>query len=298
MSLGARATGEHIGTFASTSTTDLYEPTRSNYGGGILGTIDYRSLTQELAGFSWHWDARAVGDVGYDSNRYKRKHYETLNGPHSDASFIIGHTFEREIWLPGLQVMNASFLQETGFSHFSEDGIFLPVITHSASFSKGQTTENSSSYLRFYLRDTHSFGEGAVDYQTAQVDFTRQVELSGTQSINGSLGAQVVRQSRYARDDFYIFSHANLMYEHRELWGVEGLSFSSDIRINTIGLDDLSRDWRDDLTIDLFRNDWRNRLQYQIGQLALSLEGTLFEVDGRLGHYVRFAGRRTFDFAD
>lgn len=298
MSLGARATGEHIGTFASTSTTDLYEPTRSNYGGGILGTIDYRSLTQELAGFSWHWDARAVGDLGYDSNRYKRKYYETLNGPHSDASLIIGHTVERPMWLPGLGTMNASFLQEAGFSHYSEDQVFRPIITHSASFSKGFAGENSSSYFRFYLRDTHSFGEGAEEYQTAQVDFTRQMQLTGNRSLHGSVGAQVVRQSRYARDDFYIFAHGELTYEHHDLFDVDGLSFSSDFRINSIGLDDLARDWRDDLTVDLFRNDWRNRLQYRIGQLTLSLEGTLFAVDGRLGHYVGLSGRRSFDNAD
>ena len=298
MSLGARATAEQIGTFGVTEVDPLFESSSSNYTAGLLGTVDYRSLSQEVAGFNWHWDARAVGDVGYDSNRYKVKHFETLYGPHSDAQFIIGHTFERSMRMPWLQAVDVSLLQEAGFSHYSEDEVFEPIITHSASFSKGFAGESSSTYFRLYFRDTHGFGSRPRDYQTDQIDFTRQVQLAGNQSLHGSLGAQIVRQMYDHRDDFYIFSRADLTYEYRDLFGIDGLSFSSDIRINSIGLDNLARDWRDDLTPDLFRNDWRNRLQYRIGQMALSLEGALFHDDGKIGHYVRFAGRRTFDYAD
>jgi hypothetical protein len=39
-------------------------------------------------------------------------------------------------------------------------------------------------------------------------------------------------------------------------------------------------------------------VQYRVGDLWLSLEGTLFQVDGELGYYARFAGRRNFDFVD
>ena len=121
---------------------------------------------------------------------------------------------------------------------------------------------------------------------------------TGNQSLQGSIGVQVLRQSRHGQDDFYVFSPANVEYEYRHLFGVYDLSFLSGVRINGIGLNDPAHDWRDQLSPNLFRNDWRNRVQYRVGELWLSLEGTLFQVDGDFGHFVRFAGRRTFDFAD
>ena len=307
MSLGARASTEHIGTYGVNELDPYYEPSWTNYTGGILGSVDYRSDRHEFYGFDWHWDARAVGDLGYHSNRQKVRYYEALNGRHTDAQLIVGHTFERSVWLPWVESVNVSLLQETGFSHYSEDEDFWPIITHSASMSKGFAGENSSSYFRFYVRDTQSFGHDGHDYQTAQIDFTRQMQLTGNQSLHGSLGAQVVRQNydHHRRrhdgqhnDDVHVFSRANVTYEYRDIFGIAGMTFSSDLRLNSIGLDNLALDWRDEFTADLFRNDWRNRLQYNIGQLSLSLEGSLFHVDDDFGHYLMFSGRRTFDYAE
>ncbi len=298
VTLGARAEAEQIGDVVDDGTGLSYEPTRHNYVGGLLGTIDYRSLSKDVSGFKWHWDARAVGDLTYNTNRAELARNEITNGPRSDASASIGHTFERSVELPVVKAVDFTFQQEGGFRHYSSDEKFKPTITHSASISKSVSDEHGSSYFRFYLRDTHAFGtfgSEAEEYQTAQLDFTRQVQLTGKQSLNGSLSAQLVHQSRHRRDEIYIFSRADVQYEYRDINDIDGLNFTSGVRLNSLGLHDLIYDWRDELSPDLFRNDWRNRLSYTIGQLSLALEGTLFEDNGRLGHYVRFTGRRSFD---
>lgn len=298
MSLGARGSFEHIQTIADEDTIVQPEVGRSNVAGGVLGSIDYRSLSYNLGGFNWHWDARATGDLGYTTNRYKTNLYERIYGPRSDATISIGHAFDRLMRVPWLETVNFTFLQETGLAHYSYRDELEPFVTHSSSFTKGFSDEMGSSYFRLYFRDTHSFGDRLEEYQTAQLDFTRHVQLSGNQSLHGSVGVQVVRQSRDGQDEFYVFSPADLEYEYRDLFGYYGLSFVSTLRINAIGLEDPSHDWSDQLSPNLFRNDWRNRLQYRIGELWLSLEGTVFQVDGDFGHYVRFAGRRNFDFVD
>jgi hypothetical protein len=298
MSLGARANAEHIDTVADDRLGVQLEPVRSTYAGGMLSSIDYRSLSQEVAGFTWHWDARAAGDLGYGRTRSETERYERLNGRRSDASVSVGHAFDRSMNLPWIATVNTTFVQEVGFSHYSEDEAFKPIVTHSASFSKGFADEMGSSYFRLYLRDTHSFGDKAEEFQTAQVDYTRRLPLSSNQSINGSLGAQAVRQTLYAKGDLYVFTRADLEYEYRDIFGIYNLNFLSNVRINALGQTDLARDWKDDLSPDLFRNDWRNRFLYPIGKLQLSLEGTLFQVDGKLGHYARVGGRRSFDFVD
>jgi len=298
MSLGARANFERIETIADEQAIVQPEVGRSNYAGGVLSSIDYRSLAYQMGGFNWHWDARAVGDLSYTTNRYETKLYEKIYGPRSDASVSIGHSFDRVMRMPWLERVNFTFLQETGFAHYGYDEVFSPFVTHSSSFTKGFADESGASYFRLYLRDTRRFGDQTDEYQTVHADFTRQIPLSGNQSLHGSLGVQVVRQSTQGRDDFYVFSPADLEYEYRKLFGVDGLSFTSTLRINGIGLNDPAHEWRDQLSPNLFRNDWRNRVQYRVGELWLSLEGTLFQVDGELGYYARFAGRRNFDFVD
>ena len=315
MSLGARANAENLETITNERTGPRLDSTKPDYGGGVLGSIDYRSLSHELAGFDWHWDARADGDVGYRTMYgprneapagSRRPFYRPVGLPWTSVqSLSLGHSFERLFELPLTSSVSSTFLQEVGFSHESEDEEFQPILTHSMSFASGFDDEMGSSYLRLYLRDTHNLSYEAEEYQTAQVDFTRQMPLGGDRSLRGDLSLQGVRQridpSRHLyiwgheREDYYVSARANLEYEHRDLFGIDGLSFSSELRLNAIGFYDLTHDWQDDLNPDLFRNDWRNRLQYGIGELWLSLEGTLYEEDGEFGHYVRFSGRRSFD---
>ncbi len=298
MSLGARASFERIQTIADEDAIVQPEVGRSNVASGVLGSIDYRSLPYDMGGFNWHWDARATGDLGYTTNRYKTNLYERIYGPRSDATVSIGHAFERLMRVPWLETVNFTFLQEAGLAHYSYYEEFNPFVTHSSSLTKGFSDEMGSSYFRLYFRDTHGFGDRFEEYQTAQLDFSRHVQLNGNQSLHGSVGVQVVRQVRDGRDDVYVFSPADLEYEYRDFFGYYGLSFVSTLRINGIGLNDPAHDWSDQLSPNLFRNDWRNRLQYRIGELWLSLEGTVFQVDGDFGHFVRFAGRRNFDFVD
>lgn len=298
MTLGARASAERIQTLADEDGIVQPEVVRSNLAAGLLGSMDYRSLTQQVGGFNWHWDARLFGDLGYTTNRQNTVLYERIYGPKSDAGVSIGHSFDRVIGMPWLETVNYTFHQEIGFSHYSYYEEFKPFVTHSSSISKGFEDERGSSYIRLFMRDTHSFGDRLEEYQSAQFDFTRHMQLSSNQSIQGSVGVQVVRQNRYGTDDFYVFTPADIQYEYRDLFGYEGLSFTSGVRINAFGPNDPAHDWSEQLSPNMFRNDWRNRLQYRIGELSVLLEGTLFQVDGDLGYYVRFAGRRNFDFTD
>jgi hypothetical protein len=285
MSLGARATAEHIQAIVDEREAQP-NAVRSNYAGGLVGSMDYRSLPLDLAGFNWHWDARAAGDLGFNA----APRYTTLYGPRSDAQATIGHTLSKSLRLPWIETVNLSFLQEVGFYHYSYAEEFKPM--------KALADEAGASYFRVYLRDNHGFGDRPEEYQTAQFDFTRQVQLTGNQSLQGSLGVQVVRQLRDQNDDTYAFSRADVEYEYRDLFKIDGLSFLSTLRINALGRNDPVHDWRDELSPDLFRNDWRNRIQYRIGKLWLTLEGTAFQADDKFGQYVRFSGRRSFDFVD
>lgn len=298
MTLGARANAEHTQTVVDDPAGVQPDAISSNYAGAVLSSIDYRSLSSEWSGFHWNWNARAAGDLDFNSNRYEALRYETIYGRRTDATVSLGHTLGKSIRLPWIEAVSLTLQQEIGFSHFSYDEVFKPVIMHSASLMKGVADEGGMSYFRVYLRDNHAFGVRPEEYQTLQVDYTRRVQLGGNDSLQGSLGMQVVHQQRDSRDEVYVFSRADLEYEHRDLFRIDGLSFLSSLRINALGQNDLVHDWRDELSPDLFRNDWRNRVQYRVGKLWLSLEGTLFQADQSLGHYVRFSGRRSFDFVD
>lgn len=298
LSMGVRGQAEHVQTVVDDHVEIQPDAVRSTYAGGTLAAIDYRSVSRDLAGFNWHWDARAAGDLDINSNRYVVQKYETIYGRRTDANVTLSHTLSRMVGLPFVEAVNFSLVQEGGFAHYSYDGLLKPVIMHSASIMKVFADERGASYFRVYFRDNHAFGERPEEYQSAQADFTRHVVLGGNQSINGNLGVQVVRQQRDLRDEVYVFSRADVEYEYRDLFRIDGLSFVSTLRINALGQNDLRYDWRDELSPDLFRNDWRNKVQYKIGKLWLALEGTIFQADKELGHYVRFSGRRTFDFVD
>lgn len=311
MTVGARANVQHIETVPDERLGVLLEQAKDDYDGAMLGSIDYSSPSQEVGGFNWRWDARVDGDIGYRT-RYKPRWdlgpdtnflgYRSTTGLRSDGFVSIGHTFERSMELPWISIVNVTFLQEVGLSHQSAYDAFEPIVTHSASFTQGYADETGSSYFRLYLRDTHGLGDEREDFQAAQADYTRRLPESRNQTLYGNLSVQAVRQNfdqKYGdMNDFYISARADLGYEYRDVFGVDGLRFVSDIRINAIGLDDFVRDPYDDLDPDRFRNDWRNRLQYTVGQLWLSLEGTLFQEDGKLGHYVGLTGRRSFDSED
>lgn len=319
LSAGTRANAQRTETLPDESIGAPFDAIESIYGAGVLGSMDYNSLPRKVGGFNWHWDAHADGDFGYDEkygslssasvsafdqtldNLTCKTKYGTFYfsckkyGSASDASVSLGHTLERPMDLPGIGTVNATFFQEAGFARDrGVDEAFEPIITHSTSFSQGFTDQAGSSYVRLYLRDTRNIGDRSEEFQTAQIDFTRRMNLSGDQSVSGNLSAQGVRQAAFEQIDFYVSALANLEYEHRNFFGFEGLSFLSTLRINAIGLNDLTRYWKDDLNPDLFRNDWQNRLQYQVGKLTLSLEGTLFQEDDQLGYYAMFRAGRAF----
>lgn len=279
-----RSSGGAIGAVPTNAGEDL----ESN----LLAGISYLSLASEVVGFDWRWDTAANSKLTY------RKEDDTAADKALDATgrASLGHSVRRTVPVPLLGASQFS-ASEKGIVARTEEDEFVPALAHTASLTRSHSKDGVSSYFRLSVNDRREFaGKRAAEFSYADIQISRRSTIDFKREWLGAIGAQVSRR-KIRGDDPELFATANgrFGYFDRFAFGVEDLHFSSELILNAIGLEDIfTNEKKSDRFRDELRGEWRNKLEYRIGKLTMSLEGRLYYVNEGLGDLSMFKIRRDF----
>lgn len=250
---------------------------------GVLGGLNYYSLTSKLMGFDYGWNAAANALSEFGS----------VNGSGQSFSTSAVHHVTRAVGLPyaGEVVFGAS---EAGRVTYSQTGDATPGISHTVSLTKSVSKRNVQTYIRGDASDSREFGGPfASTAQIFNLQVTRQEVIDVSRYWLAAFTFQSARQTFSGLDSGFVTSAGGTaLYSERDVFGVRDLSFLSDLSVNAIGLGRQAdpRPFGDHLL-----SQWRNRLDYRIGKVMLSLETNVFRRDGKYGDITLFEVRRFFN---
>ncbi|MFM9845836.1 MAG: hypothetical protein ACKVP3_01580 [Hyphomicrobiaceae bacterium] len=251
-----------------------------------IGSISYLSEEMELAGFQWHWDALATADVGIRSDEGLDEAEEV------SAGHAATRTFETDLIGP----LTISFDQDVTVSRETGES---PTVSlgHTIGLSHTSVGEGTVTFVRLAVTDDRDIvGPDRDEFQLAQFILSRQVTIDLDSYWRADVNLQAVRQ-KFADEgtDTAFSATGEIAYVARDIFGVENLSFTSELILSTFGLPRIfPEDFSNGDDSDFFRADWRNRLEYRIGRMRLRLEATAFAEDEELGHLLLFRVQRDF----
>jgi hypothetical protein len=284
---GANGEFENTVNRAGGAVTGGGDSTGKRSAGTLLAGLDYVSDTRPLAGFEWGWRAGTSNQVTYD----------TADGMEHSESGRLGHSFDRRFAGLVLDPIDFRFTQEGRVTHDNEDGA-EPNITHRLSLTHNRAFNGTANFVRLSLSDSRDLAGDEIDeLQLAHLILSHNSRLGATRGWNASLSSQVSRQRvSGGEEDYNASANGRFAYRHGEVCRVEDLVFTSELNLNAIGFEEVitGEDEEDTATSDIFRADWRNRLDYRIGRLVTSLETTLFQSRDEFGNIVLLRIRREF----
>ena len=258
----------------------------SAFTAGIVGSVNYISLPEEISGFDWRWNAGAFADVEY-----------TDEGELEDSESIdIGHSVDRSVDVPWLGLAFVNLSQRLNVSRSITEGTVIGT-SHQASMTISEAEDGTSSFLRMSLLDDREFtGERPGNFQLAQILLSRQSTIDLERNWYADLSLQATRRED-SRDEVDVFAAANgtVGYQDQMLFGVPDLYFNSEIvmSMSDFGSRLVGVNEEDDSN-ETFRAEWRNKLRYAIGRLHAELEGSFFTEGGELGNSMFLRVRRYF----
>lgn len=261
----------------------------------LLGSISYISLETPLAGFDWSWNTRSNAQGRYVDLEGAEERYE------ASGSLTLGHGGNRIVPLPllgqGLFSLNQSGSLDAT-TEDEEDDALVPSVAHDASLTYSDASEGVTTFLRLSASDQREFvAEDRVEFQLFQALVNRQSMLDQKSNWFAALSLQATRRKRRGdKRDFTAAGNGNIGVFAADFLGVRNLGLRSELELNAIGLEELiDEDDEDDrdLVEDL-RADWTTRLEYRIGRVTTSLEGSVFMVGEEFGNAVIFRVRRDF----
>jgi hypothetical protein len=278
-----RGSGGEIGAVPASSGESL----ESN----LLAGISYLSLAIPLAGFDWRWDSSANTKVSY-----KKEDTGNVDNVDGTGRLSLGHSVRRTIPVPLIGASRFSASQKGTVARTEEED-FVPTIAHNASLTRSLSKHGISSFVRLSLNDRRDLaGERATAFSFANLQLSRRSNIDFKREWLGSIGAQVSRRETRGEDAITrVTANGRFGYFDRLVFGVENLRFSSELILNAIGLEDVfTNRKKSDRFQDELRSELRNKLEYRIGKLTVSLEGNLFYVNEELGDLSLFKMRRDF----
>lgn len=254
--------------------------------------ISYFSLPEPMLGFDWNWNARADSEVsaeGGDTSDNK--------GVSPGGSASLGHSAVRELQVPlvGPTRLSAS---QTGTVTQTRDEETILAVSHRADLVRNFREEGANTFFRLGLSDTREFvGEEPLEFSLLQAQLNRQSAIDVGSQWRGSISAQLSRRKLGDEAaDFVASANGRMGYFSRDLFDVPDLDFISELELNAIGLEDLVEDDNEEGRLrDDLRAEWSNRLEYRLGLLTFSLEGTFFLFGSELGNSAIFRVRRDFN---
>ena len=90
-----------------------------------------------------------------------------------------------------------------------------------------------------------------------------------------------------------VTANGRLGYSHRAVFDVRNLDFKSDLVLNAIGLESLI-DETEDRLLNQARASWKNRLEYRIGKILMTLSADTFITREQIGVAAFFRVIRSF----
>ena len=138
-------------------------------------------------------------------------------------------------------------------------------LQHSISLTNGVRSGDTSRYIRLSVLDQRSFADEPRNYQIANLQYTMQGQVSRNRSWNVNASVQYGRREQEASivqaiESTSLSYSIAMNYRHAELFDVNNLTFTSDLR--WISEDVRTEDPFDpdfELETDRLNSSWRNR---------------------------------------
>ena len=223
-------------------------------------------------------------------------------GDVQDVGISLGHSFTRSLGSGSNSKWDLRVSQRAGTVQDTADRE-RNTLQHSISLTRGTRSSDISRYFRVSLLDQRSLADDPRDHQLANLQYTLQGQLSRNQSWNVNASAQYGRRTQATADALALDSTSltysvAMNYRHTELFGVDNLAFTSDLRW-------LSEDFQTEdpfdpdfeLETERLNSSWRNRIEYRIGLLQLRADADLREVNGMWSQRIHLQVRRYFGMA-
>lgn len=288
VNIGLRASYEDVARDAGIDFTGDSDETGARIEGGFVVGVNYRSDSHDVRGFDWRWNARVLTDNGFDSRA----------GFDSRELFQIRHQFDRQ--LEGIFAWPLVLSLSQGFDVRLDtedaDGLFSAGITHALSLGYTRSDQSSNRYARLTVRDSRNVIGETRSFQSIAFRLGERLALSRYQRVSGDVSARYARSVDDDGDaDTSASLAAELRYEHRELFDVDGLFFRSILRASVLDVEALFGIDEESLGgFATVSNDWRNILTYRIGRLSAETEASAFYRDDGFGYLVMLRLRREF----
>jgi hypothetical protein len=263
------------------------ETTDEDITGSIFGGASYRSESIDIRGFDWHWFS--TGDV--------RLTVENEDGFEDSEAVTVGQNFDRVFADYIAAPLRMSISQSATLRHSTEEG-FVPVLDHRVSFTHNSASGGVPIYARLSASDRRELaGDDKREFQLIDFQLNRQERLDATSTWTAGFGTQLAREdSEDDGESLSLSANGSLGYFATNLFDVQRLSFSSQLDVAALGLEDaFEDDNNENRDEDELRSEWRNILQYRIGRVVMSLEGTVAYEDEEFRDLVIFRIRREFD---
>ena len=255
---------------------------------------DYRSVEHTLWSGRYRWvgSAEVGNETGMDN-------VQTDNSV-QDVVLRFNHRLSRQFLLNADRRFDISVTQDlaTATDTF---GVERNTLTHSLFGTLSRQNGRRTSYIRLTATDRRTRGDQEGFAQLVNFQASLNSQVARDESWNGSMTVQFGRIVNLdigpdATDDQTVSYSADLRYRKANLFDINDLNFTSELRVRSS--DFLSEDPFDQATADLRRDrtdaDWRNRLNFQVGQLQLRLEANLREIDSHWTGTVFLGVRRYY----
>lgn len=250
---------------------------------------DYSPPGIPLGKFEYHWNTS--GELG---NQTGVEGENGDSGSVQEISASLGHNLTRSVSLSEESSLNFSVSQHGSASEDTADSA-RQTVTHTASAGWNQYRGSTSTLVRLSGNDTRRFGDDKGVFQLINLQASRNQQLSRLSSLNGNLTVQASRSRTDGDSDsgnWTTVASIDVLYRHHRFLGVPRLELTSELNFRSENLIPLFESAQgEDESQDRV---WRNRLDYRIGRLEMSLRAHLNETDGQMNKVIYFQVRRNF----
>jgi hypothetical protein len=284
---GLNARIESVETEAGGFSGEVPAESRSTAGGSLIGGISYQSLAEPLLSFDWAWNASGSTNLTA----------ETDAGFADQESVAVGHGIARSLDLPFPGRVSFRASEELGLRTATEER-FAADLFHNASLSHSSARAGVNTFARLSVSDRRDLvSDDPFEFQLLQFQLNRQETIDLSSSWLANLSFQVSRQKSDNQDAQTVASaNGTASYRKADVFGIRNLRFTSELTLNALGLESVLTGEDDEARrrSDRFRSDWINRLEYRIGRIIASLEGSAFYNQGKFGNSLFFRISRAF----
>lgn len=233
--------------------------------GGALYQSDIYNL---FSGFNYQW----YGQGSFNARSARERDDRAL-------LLKLGHDLQR-FWRVGRAANVRLSLSQvvSGDEQFGDVGASIQRLDHSGSLSWDSNAGGGMSFVQLTVSDARSFGDQEDNQQFVNFQAQRTQVLSRLSNLTGNLTVQYVSQDFNGQgDNDRVTGTGQVNYSHSAVLGVPRLRFLSDLRIS-----------RTDVSDNVDRLEWENRLDYTIGLTEARFSWRFFDLSSDPGEDQQF----------